>query len=154
QTTIAAIVAAFAPKDGAPAVPEGRRLKLMFADLDGSGGTNMELARISVYDGETLESVVAVTDQGDYVRVKDFETAAKKPAAHEADDDDNNENDNRMRLYNSLYETALKQDIPRPIIDDLIRIFANDVDLQRAVTSGDSFEALYDDGDSEHHEEL
>lgn len=153
QTTIAAIVAAFAPKDGAPAVPEGRRLKLMFADLDGSGGTNMELARISVYEGETLESVVAVTDQGDYVRVKDFETAAKKPAA-QSDDDDNNENDNRMRLYNSLYETALKQEIPRPIIDDLIRIFANDVDLQRAVASGDSFEALYDDGDNEHHEEL
>ena len=33
-----------------------------------------------------------------------------------------------------LYETALKQEIPRAIIDDLIRIFANDVDLQRAVS--------------------
>ncbi|MGO9134275.1 MAG: M23 family metallopeptidase [Methylovirgula sp.] len=148
QATIAAIVAAFAPRNGAPAVPEGRRLKLLFADLDGSGH-NMALARLSVYDGETLESVVAITDQGDYVRVNDFETVAKKPAT-EGDDDD----DNSMRLYNSLYETALKQDIPRAIIDDLIRIFANDVDLQRAVASGDSFEALYDNGDAEHREEL
>ncbi len=107
------------------------------------------MRELSVYDGETLESVVAITDQGDYVRVNDFETVAKKPAT-EGDDDD----DNSMRLYNSLYETALKQDIPRAIIDDLIRIFANDVDLQRAVASGNSFEALYDNGDAEHREEL
>ncbi len=54
-----------------------------------------------------------------------------------------------------MYETALKQDIPRPIIDDLIRIFANDVDLQRAVATGDSFEALYDEGDTgEHNDQL
>ncbi len=149
--TIAAIVAALAPKQGEPAVPEGRRLELLFADLDGSG-RNMTLARLSVYDGETLETVVAVTDQNTYVRVTDFEEAAKKqPGAQDDDDDD----ENAMRLYNSLYETALKQDIPKPIIDDLIRIFANDVDLQRAVATGDSFEALYDEGDSgEHNDQL
>ena len=53
-----------------------------------------------------------------------------------------------MRLYNSFYETALKQDIPRPIIDQMVRIFANDVDFQRAVSAGDSVEAFYDDGDA------
>ena len=52
-----------------------------------------------------------------------------------------------MRLYDSLYETALKQNIPKPIIDDLVRIFANDVDFQRPVTGGDSFEAFYDNGE-------
>ncbi|HEY1735117.1 MAG TPA: M23 family metallopeptidase [Methylovirgula sp.] len=150
--TIAAIVAALAPQLGQPAVPEGRRLKLLFADLDGSG-RNMTLARLSVYDGETLETVVAVTDQNTYVRVTDFEAAAKKQQPDAQDDDDDDEN--AMRLYNSLYETALKQDIPKPIIDDLIRIFANDVDLQRAVATGDSFEALYDQGDSgEHNDQL
>jgi murein DD-endopeptidase MepM/ murein hydrolase activator NlpD len=149
--TIAAIVAALAPKPGEPAVAEGRRLKLLFADLDGSGH-NMTLARLGVYDGETLETVVAITDQNTYVRVTDLETAAKKPAAPQDEDDDD---DNAMRLYSSLYETALKQDIPHPIIDDLIRIFANDVDLQRPVATGDSFEALYDEGDTgEHSDEL
>jgi murein DD-endopeptidase MepM/ murein hydrolase activator NlpD len=149
--TIAAIGAALAPKQGEPAVAEGRRLKLLFADFDGSGH-NMSLARLSVYDGETLATVVAVTDRGGWVRVTDFETGAKKPAAEEDDSDDDA---NAMRLYNSLYETALKQDIPHPIIDDLIRIFANDVDLQRAVANGDSFEALYDEGEgAEHHDEL
>ena len=150
QATIAAVVAALALKQGEPAIAEGRRLKLMFADLDGSG-QNMSLARLSVYDGETLETVVAVTDQGDYVRVNDFETGVKKPDT-EADDEDD---DSGMRLYRSLYETALKQEIPRSIIDDLIRIFANDVDLQRSVAGGNSFEAFYDEGDSaEHRDEL
>ncbi len=148
QATISAVVAALAPKHGEPAVPEGRRLKLLFADLDGSGH-GLSLARLSVYEGETLRAVVAVTDEGDYVRVDDLEAHAKKPESR-ADDDDN-----AMRLYQSLYETALKQEIPKPIIDDLVRIFANDVDLQRPVASGDSFEALYDNGDpSEHREEL
>jgi murein DD-endopeptidase MepM/ murein hydrolase activator NlpD len=53
-----------------------------------------------------------------------------------------------LRLYNSLYETALKQNIPRPIITDLVRIFANDIDFQRPVTGGDSFEAFYQDADA------
>ncbi|MHB8883956.1 MAG: peptidoglycan DD-metalloendopeptidase family protein [Methylovirgula sp.] len=150
EETIAAVIAALAPKRGQPAVAEGRRLKLMFADLDGSGH-NMSLARLSVYDGETLEAVVAITDQGTYVRVNDLDAGVKKSDAEQAQDDD----ENAMRLYNSLYETALKQDIPRPIIDDMVRIFANDADLQRSVSSGDSFEALYDDGDSaEHRNEL
>jgi murein DD-endopeptidase MepM/ murein hydrolase activator NlpD len=141
ENAIASIVAAFTPTRGEPVVPEGRRLSLLMADLDGSG-TNMSLARLSVYNDETLEATVAITDRGDYVRVEDSETAAKN-----ATDDSDDEDDGGMQLYNSFYETALKQDIPRPIIDELVRIFANDVDFQRPVSSGDSFEVLYDNGE-------
>ncbi len=147
--SIASIVTALAAKRGEPAVPEGRRLKLLMADLDGSG-RNMSLARISVYNDETLESTVAITDRGDYVRVEDGETEAKNTT----DDSDDNDDDG-MQLYDSFYETALKQEIPRPIIDELVRIFANDIDFQRPVSSGDSFEALYDNGeDGEQRNEL
>jgi murein DD-endopeptidase MepM/ murein hydrolase activator NlpD len=141
---IEAIVAAFAPKRGEPVVPEGHRLKLLFADLDGSG-RNMTLARISVYSGETLETTVALRDHGDYLMVSGLEPGAKKTSSNnDAEDDDE---DAGMRIYDSVYETALKQGIPRPIINDLIRIFANDVDFQRAVSSGDSFTVFYDEGD-------
>ena len=54
-----------------------------------------------------------------------------------------------FRLYDSLYETALKQDIPKPMIDTLVRVFANDVDFQRSVAGGDSFEAFYSDPDED-----
>ena len=52
---------AFQPKPGEPAVPEGRRLKLLMADLDGSGH-GLTLARLSVYNDETLETTIAITD--------------------------------------------------------------------------------------------
>lgn len=142
QAAIDSIVAAFAPKRGQPVVPEGRRLELLMADLDGSG-TNMSLARLSVYNDETLETTIAINDRGNYVRVEDDEDDDEAKNATDDSDDSNG-----MRLYNSFYETALKQKIPKPIIDELIRIFANDVDFQRPVSSGDSFEALYDNGEA------
>ena len=62
---------------------------------------------------------------------------------------ENSEDDERRtirpacRLYQSVYETALRNQIPRPIIEDLIRIYSYDVDFQRKVQPGDSFEVLY-----------
>lgn len=143
--TVPAIVAAFAAKPGEPVVAEGRRIKLLFADSDGPGKA-MVLARIAVYAEQTLESSVALKDDGGYVRLAAPQTAGSgKPGP--AKDDDDNDDGGAMRLYNSLYETGLKQDIPRPIIDDLVRVFANDVDFQRSVSGGDSFDAFYDEGE-------
>ena len=61
------------------------------------------------------------------------------------DNDDNNDDDDAsgVRLYQSIYETALRNQIPRPIIDELVRIYSYDVDFQRKVQPGDSFEVLY-----------
>ena len=60
-----------------------------------------------------------------------------------------------MTLYQSLYETALKQGLPRPIIDELVRVFANDVDYQRSTAPGDSIEAfLSEPDDIDPHPEL
>ena len=144
------IVGAFGVARGEAAVAEGARLKLLFADLDGSGA-NMTLARLSVYSGETLETNIAINDRGGYVRVTP-PRHAKRPSRDDSDDADDADG---MRLYDSFYETALKQEIPRPVIDDLVRIFANDVDFQGAVTAGDSFEAFYDESEEgEGHNEL
>ena len=59
-----------------------------------------------------------------------------------------------MRLYDSIYQTALKQQIPQPIIDKLIRIFSNDVDFQQSVQGGDSFDAFYSSDDGETKQDL
>src|SRR5262249_32287309 len=48
-----------------------------------------------------------------------------------------------VRLYQSIYETALRNQVPRILIDDLIRIYSYDVDFQRKVQAGDSFEVLF-----------
>ncbi len=148
RSTIPSVVAAFEAKPGQPPVAEGRRIKLLFADSEGAGRDTV-LARVSVYADETLEATIALKDNGSYVRLKSVETAV--PAKSNGDDEDDASG---MRLYNSLYETGLKQDIPRPIIDDLVRVFANDVDFQRGVAGGDSFEAFYDEGEDGEGKEL
>jgi murein DD-endopeptidase MepM/ murein hydrolase activator NlpD len=127
-------------------VSEGRRLKLLYADFDGSG-KNMQLARISVYIDDRLEAMAAISDRGDYMQVATAMPQQSSPAKPANDDDDEEQDSGGMRLYDSLYETALKQEVPRPVIDDLVRIFANDVDFQRSVTAGDSFDAFYSEPD-------
>ena len=48
-----------------------------------------------------------------------------------------------MRLYQSIYETALRNNIPQPVIETLIRIYSYDVDFQRKAQPGDSFDVLF-----------
>jgi murein DD-endopeptidase MepM/ murein hydrolase activator NlpD len=145
-----AAVAAFKTKRGEAPVREGQKIKLLFADFDGSG-VNMELARISVYSDEQLESMVAATDRGNFLQVSaaPSQVAKKARKGHgvEETDDAEEEDSNAMRLYDSVYETALKQEIPRPIINELVRVFANEVDLQRGVAGGDSFDVFYDESE-------
>jgi murein DD-endopeptidase MepM/ murein hydrolase activator NlpD len=48
-----------------------------------------------------------------------------------------------VRLYQSIYETALRNKVPSSVIDDMIRIYSYDVDFQRKVQPGDSFDVFY-----------
>ncbi len=132
-----AIVAAFGAKRGAAPVGDGRRLKLLFAKTE--GGRPPQIARISVYADERLETTVAMKDNGGYVRIDNPAPAAAATAT------ENDEDVAGLRLYDSFYETALKQTIPKPLIDAMVRVFANDVDFQRSVAAGDSFDAFYTD---------
>ena len=92
-----------------------------------------------------METMVAITDDNRYVQVTRASSPKPDPKKPADEGDDNDEGG--FRLYDSLYETAAKQDIPRPMIDELVRIFANDVDFQRPVAGGDTFSAFYEDGD-------
>jgi murein DD-endopeptidase MepM/ murein hydrolase activator NlpD len=127
---------------------EGQKIKLMFDDMDGSGRIG-QVARLSIYVNDNPETTVAANDAGSFQPVARLEDASKgarqRPSSE--DDDDEDEDSGGMRLYNAVYETALKQEIPKPLIAELIRIFANDVDFQRPVAASDSFEAFYEEGD-------
>lgn len=145
---IRGIVTALNTRRGQAPVSEGQRVKLLFADVNGPDQPP-QIARLSIYTDEKLEATVAMADSGAFVQV---ERAPPAPAAarqrrRAADEDDDEEDSGGMRLYDSFYETALKSELPRPVIDDLVRIFANDVDFQRSVAGGDNFEVFYEDGE-------
>jgi murein DD-endopeptidase MepM/ murein hydrolase activator NlpD len=146
------IVAAFNMRRGQTPVQEGQRVRLLIADVNGPDAPP-QIARVSIYTDDKLEATVAMADSGAFVQVERAPPSSARPAAvakrkGKADDDDEEEEDSGgMRLYSSFYETALKNDLPRPVIDELVRVFANDVDFQRQVNPGDNFEVFFADGE-------
>ena len=115
---------------------EGQKLRILFAPDAG----RLRVVRVIVV-GEAVEAVVALSDTGKYVAV-DVQSMAAATEVAEADEDDENDTA-AVRLYQSIYETALRNQIPRPVIDDLVRIYSYDVDFQRRAQPGDSFEVLF-----------
>ena len=86
-----------------------------------------------------IEAVVALSDMGKYVSV---DVASMNTLVSDASDDE--EDDGKgMRLYQSIYETALRNNIPKPVIEALIRIYSYDVDFQHKAQPGNSFDVLY-----------
>ena len=143
------IVASVGARRGQATVAEGQRVKLLFADVNGPDKP-AQIARLTIYTDDKAETTVAMADSGDFVQVEQSAAAPAKAAPKRraaADDEDDEEDSGGMRLYDSFYETALKNELPRPVIDDLVRIFANDVDFQRSVTGGDNFEVFYSEGE-------
>ena len=94
--------------------------------------------RVVIASDSRVEAIVALSDMGKYVAV-DVQTRQQRSGAGDDDDDDGT----GVRLYQSIYETALRNQVPRPVIDDFIRIYSYDVDFQRKVQPGDSFEVLF-----------
>jgi murein DD-endopeptidase MepM/ murein hydrolase activator NlpD len=137
-----AILAAFGVKHGESPVGEGQKI-LLLPEEPAVRGEKPGIARISVYADDQLKSTVAITDSGGYkpVTLRSAQTSRRPKAA------DDDAAGGGMSLYQSLYETALKQGLPRSIIDVMTRVFANDVDFQRATAPGDSLEAFFSDPD-------
>jgi murein DD-endopeptidase MepM/ murein hydrolase activator NlpD len=141
KEAISAIVAAFGAKKGDQPVTEGQKVILQYEDPAAPGQT-AQIGRISVYSDEQIKATIAVNDAGAYVPVN-----MPAPAAARKTNSNDDADSGGMSLYQSFFETALKQGIPRPIIDEMVKTFANDVDFQRATAAGDSVEAFYSEPD-------
>jgi len=129
------IVRALSANRRTRAIREGQKIKLLFADI--TGASKPEIARVSVYTDEALEGAVALADNGEFRPVESVEAQVSSRSSSTPS------RGGSLRLYNSFYQTALKHNVPREIIDDLVSIFANDVDFNRAVSGGDAFEVFF-----------
>jgi murein DD-endopeptidase MepM/ murein hydrolase activator NlpD len=136
-TAITAVLGARG-KDGG--LKEGQKLRVLLTALP--GGVKFQPIRVIVSNDTTPEAAVALSDTGKYVPV-DVRSIDTEVASANEDDADDDDTGTGVRLYQSVYETAMRNQIPRPIIDDLIRIYSYDVDFQRKVQPGDSFEVLF-----------
>ena len=132
-----AISRVLGPRSFDGGIKEGQKLRVLLAQADGQ---RLQPIRVIIAGDSGIDAVIALADTGKYVAV-DVKNVDTEVADNSADDDENDTSG--VRLYQSIYETALRNRIPRPIIEDLIRIYSYDVDFQRKVQPGDSFEVLY-----------
>jgi murein DD-endopeptidase MepM/ murein hydrolase activator NlpD len=133
---IRAIAGALGPRGRDGGIREGQKLKVLLAPAE--TGSRVKPIRVVVMGETATEAVVALSDTGKYVPV-DVQHATTEVAEAEDDDADTT----AVRLYQSVYETALRNQVPRMLIDELIRIYSYDVDFQRRTQPGDSFEVFF-----------
>jgi len=133
---VKAITAAFGARGKDSSPKDGYKLRVLLAP--GTVATRLRPVRVVIATDTNVEAMVAWSDMGKYVAVD--VRSANSVASSSGDDEDDGKG---VRLYQSLYETALRNHVPRPIIEDVIRIYSYDIDFQRKVQPGDSFEILF-----------
>jgi murein DD-endopeptidase MepM/ murein hydrolase activator NlpD len=123
---------------------DGAKLRILLS-LPPDPKAEPRLLRVMLYDADTIIAIAAIDDRGQFVSVAPPSSEGTIGADEQPDADPAQAQG--FKLYDSLYETALKNDIPKAIIDQLVRIYFYDVDLQRKVAGGDSFEVFYAEDD-------
>jgi murein DD-endopeptidase MepM/ murein hydrolase activator NlpD len=137
---ILAVLGARAREGG---VKEGEKLRVLAA---AAGLGHMRPLRVIISGDGGVEAAVALSDRGTYVPVDIRNVDAD--IAEVADDNNGEDDGSGVRLYQSIYETALRNNVPTAAIEDLVRIYSYDVDFQRKVQPGDSFDVLYSDDEN------
>jgi len=137
------IIAALGPPAREGGLKEGQKLRVLTA---AAGLGRMQPLRVIIAGDGRVEAAAALSDRGTYVPVdiRNVDTGAAGASEDEASDDDGS----GVRLYQSLYETALRNNVPNSVIEEMVRIYSYDVDFQRKVQPGDSLDMLYADDES------
>ena len=118
---------------------EGEKLRILMAPA--GPGQRLQPYRVIVANDSVVEAVAALSDLGKYVAVDVQSMNTVTETADNSDDDD--DDGTGVRLYQSIYETALRNKVPPGVIEDMVRIYSYDVDFQRKVQPGDSFDVFY-----------
>jgi murein DD-endopeptidase MepM/ murein hydrolase activator NlpD len=120
---------------------EGQKLRILMAPAAPGPGQRLQPYRVIVANDSTIEAVAALSDLGKYVAV---DVQSMNTVTETADNSDDDEDDGTgVRLYQSIYETALRNKVPPSVIEDMVRIYSYDVDFQRKVQPGDSFDVFF-----------
>ncbi|SCY59303.1 M23 family metallopeptidase [Microvirga guangxiensis] len=146
---IAAISTALSARLKIANMAEGQRLRILIAPGPRLGDPR-QIVRVIAFGEKGIEGIAATNDRGAFVSVTPPDDLSDHAAVADAQEEEENEDGKGgARLYESLYETALKNDLPPETVEELVRIFGYDVDFQRRVAQGDSFEVFFgaDDDD-------
>ena len=135
-----AIATTLGPHGRDGALKDGEKLRILMTPA--GPGQRLQPSRVIVANDSAVEAVAALSDLGKYVAV---DVQSMNTATETADNSDDDEEDDGtgVRLYQSIYETAMRNKVPASVIEDMIRIYSYDVDFQHKVQPGDSFDVFY-----------
>ncbi|MHA1549475.1 MAG: M23 family metallopeptidase [Alphaproteobacteria bacterium] len=97
--------------------------------------------RVSVYRDGAHQATIARNDGGFFVRADEPSSLFNVFANAELEPEP--QTSGGSTIYQAVYEAALGQEIPGPLIDQLVRIFAFDVDFQARTSAGDSLDVFH-----------
>jgi murein DD-endopeptidase MepM/ murein hydrolase activator NlpD len=148
---IVGMMKAFDGRVKVSALPEGQVLQALFAPGPRPGDAR-QIMRLALLENGRPSAMVAVNDKGVFVpvAVPRQDAPAQQRSQNDEQGEESEEGDGGgtgARLYESLYETGLRHDLPRPLIDELVRIFSYDLDFQQRVRGGDNLEVIFTDED-------
>ncbi len=123
---------------------EGQKIRILMAPSGLGPAARLQPYRVIVANETTVEAVAALSDVGKYVAVdvQSMNTVAEATTGKD-DDDDDDDDGSGVRLYQSIYETAMRNKVPAAVIEDMVRIYSYDVDFQRKVQPGNSFDVYF-----------
>ena len=133
------IASTLGPRGRDGGLKEGQKLRILMAPA--GPGQRLQPYRVIVANESTIEAVAALSDLGKYVAVDVASMNTVTETADTSDDDD--DDGSGVRLYQSIHETALRNKVPSTVIEDMVRIYSYDVDFQRKVQPGDSFDVFF-----------
>jgi murein DD-endopeptidase MepM/ murein hydrolase activator NlpD len=139
-----AVALTLGPRGRDGGLKEGQKIRILMAPSGLGPAARLQPYRVIVANETTVEAVAALSDVGKYVAVdvQSMNTVAEA-ATGKDDDDDDDDDGSGVRLYQSIYETALRNKVPAAVIEDMVRIYSYDVDFQRKVQPGDSFDVFF-----------
>ena len=138
-----AVALTLGPRGRDGGLKEGQKVRILMAPSGLGPAARLQPYRVIVANDTTVEAVAALSDVGKYVAVDVQSMNTVAEAATGKDDDDDDDDGSGVRLYQSIYETALRNKVPAAVIEDMVRIYSYDVDFQRKVQPGDSFDVFF-----------
>ncbi|MEH3117688.1 MAG: M23 family metallopeptidase [Methylorubrum populi] len=147
DAALAGIVAALGGKTKVTALSEGQQFRVQIAPGP-KPGDGRQVTRVVLFGESGVQAIAAINDHGSFVSVappvdESRGRGREQTQADAPDGEDDEDQGSGPRLYQSLYETGARHEMPRATIEDIVRIFSYDLDFQRRISAGDGIDLFY-----------
>lgn len=145
EAAVAGVVAALGGKAKVAALTEGQQFRVQIAPGP-RVGEGRQVTRVVLFGESGVQAIAAINDRGSFVAVAppvDETRGRAREQAPAENDEDEEDQGSGPRLYQSLYETGARHDVPRATVEDIVRIFSYDIDFQRRISAGDGLDLFY-----------